>query len=243
MCPAQFRFRYIWKRAPSHKNVALPFGSAWGTTIAHYLVESSVSSLSASDLYSVFDADFQRELDESDVPVVYGKDESQESLTTTAHKMLDVFVRKVPVPEDVLGLEVAFSTFLRHPEDSEEELEVPIIGAFDAVVVVENKPVIWEFKSAARKYSEGQFEHMLQPAIYNVGARVFGYNELPVDVIVTTKTKTPDVQVERLKKNSRDERQLYDLAEHILRGVQAGVFPRNRGWQCGGCGYREECDR
>lgn len=245
LCPKQFQLRYIRKAKPTHQGVALPFGSAWGNTLARWLEESTQQSpLDAAPLYSVFDEIFDGELDQAFVPVVFGKGETPESLKETAHRMLDVFVETVPPPDKVLGIEKAFAVVLTHPYDEDEELPMPLVGAFDALVEVEGQPVIWEFKSAARKYSDSQFHlEMIQPSAYAFAAKVFGLENPPVDVLVTTKTNSPDVQVQRLTRTTRDEVQLYELAEHVLRGVEAGVFPRNRSWACSTCGFREECDK
>lgn len=241
ICPKQFWFRYIAGKQPEFRSVALPFGSAWGTTIQHWLVENNVSKLSARDLLEVFETEFHREMKDSEVDIVFDKNQTEELLLETARKMLGVLVEKVQPPDEVLGIETAFSVTLAHPDDPDEVIPVPLLGALDAVVVQGGAPVIWEFKSAARKYSPDQFEFMLQPTAYQLGAKVFGHEELPVDVIVTTKTAKPDVQVQRLKKNHRDRRQFYELADNVIRAVGAGVFPRCRGWQCSGCGYREDC--
>lgn len=243
MCPAQFRYRYILKRTPAHRSSAVVLGSAWGTTIAHYLVESSTSKLSVADLSSVFEAEFEREIQDSPVPALFEEDETPESLCRAAEAMLGAFIQRVPKPDEVLGIQTAFSLTLEHPADEDDCLPVPLIGAFDAFVVVDGKPRIWELKSDARKYSEDQLRFMLQPTVCGLGAKVFGYDDIPVDVIVTTKTKEPEVQIEQLTRNGRDQRHLFDLAESVVRAVQAGVFPRNRGWQCSGCPYRKECDR
>jgi hypothetical protein len=73
-CPKQFQFRYIRKAKPTHQGVALPFGSAWGNTLARWLEESVPSAhLTAHSLYCVFDEIFDGELDQAFVPVVFGK--------------------------------------------------------------------------------------------------------------------------------------------------------------------------
>ncbi len=245
-CGKQFQLHRIRKAKPTHQSVALPFGSAWGNTLAKWLETSTPTSpLGAPEYYSAFDELFDHELDHAFAPVVFGKGETPEELKCIAHGMLDAFLETIPPPERVLGIEKAFCVVLAHPHDETEELAVPLVGAFDALVEVQGETVVWEFKSAKRRYTDSQFHlEMLQPSAYSYAGRVFDLDSVPVDVLVTTKSKKkPEVQVQRVTRTVQHEVQFYELAEHVLRGVEAGVFPRNRSWACDSCPFREECDR
>lgn len=241
-CPKSYFFRYIAKKAPSHQSAALAFGRAWGATIAHHLEHSTPDALvPVDDLTDLFRAELDQELAETPVPVLFDDQENLDGLTATARRMLAVFQAEVPLPEKFLGAEVAFSVPVVHPEHG-EELPLPLVGALDALVVEHGRTVVWELKTAKKKYSSIQLElEMLQPVVYTVGARHLGIEDPEVVVIVTTKGKQPGVQIERLRRHQTDEVELFDLAEQVIRAVEAGVHPRNRSWACTTCPYRADC--
>jgi hypothetical protein len=67
---------------------------------------------------------------------------------------------------------------------------VPLVGALDALVVENGKPVIWELKTSRKRYSAIELDlAMLQPTVYTVGARVLDVEDAEVVVIVATKAK------------------------------------------------------
>ncbi|HSC86237.1 MAG TPA: PD-(D/E)XK nuclease family protein, partial [Polyangiaceae bacterium] len=134
-CPKQYWFRYIAKKTPSHVGVALPFGRAWGNVIAHYLKNSEPGHLvPLPELAEYFREDFERELADAQAPVLFDEEETAASLIETAERMLQVFQEKVPLPEAVLGVEMAFSVSLAHPEEPDDPLPVPLVGAIDVLV-------------------------------------------------------------------------------------------------------------
>ena len=61
------------------------------------------------------------------------------------------------------------------------------------------------------------------------------------NLLVTTKTKTPDVQVEHLVRHRRDEREFAEIAFGVHRAIGAGADHPIRGWQCRGCPYADAC--
>jgi hypothetical protein len=76
---------------------------------------------------------------------------------------------------------------------------------------------------------------------YRMAARGLGYENPELKLIVTTKAKTPDVQVERLVRHRSDERELAETALAVLHGVDAGVDYRVRGWACKTCAHAGVC--
>ncbi|HOU92266.1 MAG TPA: PD-(D/E)XK nuclease family protein [Polyangiaceae bacterium] len=242
-CPKLFSLRYIAKQKPEHQSACLAFGRAWGVTIGEHLQRSEPGALvPLGELTARFRAELERELTETTVPVLFEDGESTDTLVTLASRMLEVFQAEVPLPEAVLGIEVAFSVTLKHPRDPSEEIVVPLVGALDALVVENGAPVIWELKTSRKRYSATELElAMLQPTVYTVGARVLDVEDAEVAVIVATKAKQPAVQISRLRRHETDEIELYELAEQVLRAVAAGVYPRNRGHACVTCAHRTEC--
>jgi hypothetical protein len=63
-----------------------------------------------------------------------------------------------------------------------------------------------------------------------MAARELGHEDAEVKLLVTTKTRKPDVQVERLVRRGGDERELAETVLDVLHAVRAGVDVRIRGW-------------
>lgn len=241
-CGRLFYLRYIVQAIPEHHSPAFAFGRAWGTVIADYLMRAtSGEAPPVAELAMLFQQELEREIADSRAPVLFDGEETVTTLVATATNMLGAFVDQVPLPEAVLGVEVAFSTDLVHPTTG-RVLEPPLVGALDLVVRENGEPVVWELKTSKKRYSRIDLElSMLQPAAYTVGARALGYEKPDVVVLVTTKGKKPGVQIERLQRHLTDEIELVELGEQVLRAVRSGVFPRNRSWACTTCPHRAEC--
>jgi CRISPR/Cas system-associated exonuclease Cas4 (RecB family) len=144
------------------------------------------------------------------------------------------------VPEQVHGVEVPFRLKLVHPI-TEEVHPVPLVGAIDGVVEDRGRPVVWELKTGKKRWSADQLDFDLQPTAYGMAARALGYKDAPLTLVVTTKRKTPEVQVEHLVRHRRDELELVETAFAVARAVKAGVDYPNRGWQCRTCPYAGAC--
>ena len=68
-----------------------------------------------------------------------------------------------------------------------------------------------------------------------------GADAVELTLLVTTKTKVPDVQVEHLVRHRRDEREFAEIAFGVHRAISAGAEHPLRGWQCRGCQYSDAC--
>ncbi len=237
LCPRRFFLHYTLKVTPAFRAVALVFGSAWHSVIGRWLVEDQVAH-----------ADLQDHLRDDLVARIRGEgnvlfddaDEDEGSLVDTAVGMLDVFLAKVPRPEQTLGVEIPFELELAHPHTG-ELLAVPLIGALDAVVLEGGTGAIWELKSAKRKWSPDQFESDLQATAYGMAARQEGYDGTELRFLITTKGKKPDVQRETVVRHGGDEDELVEIAFGVQKAVEAGVDLPNRGWQCSTCPYAGAC--
>ena len=119
-------------------------------------------------------------------------------------------------------------------------LAIPLIGAMDAVVEENGAPAVWELKTAAKRWSSDQLEYDLQPTTYQIAARSRGH-DAQVKLIVTTKGKSPVVQVEKLVRHRGDERELAEVVFGVHRAIAAGVDHPARGWQCRSCPYAGAC--
>ncbi len=239
-CPRRFKYRYIDRLEPAFRAVALAFGSAWHHTIGYALLGHSEDKESNNgELHDHLRDGLHAELRAPGPPVLFDNDEDEGSLVDKAIQMLDVFVAEVPLPDKVFGVEVAFSIDLSDPVTGEPP--TPLIGGIDAIVQENGKPAIWELKTAKRKWSQDQLDFDLQPSAYRLGAHSLGYDDVGLELLITTKSKTPAVQRVGLVRGDADECDLVATAVGVSRAVDAGVDFPLRGWSCRGCPYGGAC--
>lgn len=237
-CPRQYFLKYVERVPPDFRTTALAFGTAWHDATREYF--ASRGALSMDQLVAVFANSFDEQLKADDVPVLFEATETRDELVGKARLMLLAFGKRVPVPEEVLELERAFSLGLRHPV-SGELLSAPVVGSIDAIVRRNGAVIVLELKSAKRRWGPDQIAWDSQTTAYLIAARELGYDKPAAELVVTTKAKKPDVQIELLARHRRDEEELADLAQGVLTGIKAGVDVRIRGWQCRTCPWAGSC--
>jgi hypothetical protein len=240
-CPRKYRFQYVDRLKPDFRPIALAFGAAWHETVgAHLLPPVRGQYLGLAELQALFRDTLTEELNEEGPPVLFEDDEDLGKCVDLGLRMLDEFILRVPRPGEVLEVERAFVLELAHPVTG-GVAPVPLVGAIDAVVVDGGRPAVWELKTGKRKWSADQLDYDPQPTAYVMAARELGYQDPDLKLLVTTKSKQPDVQVERLVRRRGDERELAETVLDVLHAVRAGVDVRVRGWQCRSCAYAGAC--
>ena len=239
-CPKKYFLSYIDRITPAFRPCAFALGSAFHEAVQHHLLGADGPD-HLTEVHDVFRSSLEAAVHADGVPVLFEEEEEDLGAVVDAGiKMVDTFIERVPRPDGVLAVEAAFSLELAHPITG-EILPVPLIGAMDALVLEQGKSVIWELKTAKKKWSADQLELDPQPTAYRMGARQLGVDEAELKLLVTTKTKKPDVQVERLTGTRVDERELWELAWSVHRAVEAGIDSRNRSWACRSCAYASAC--
>lgn len=241
-CPRQYHLRYIEKAQAEFRSAALAFGTAWHHALGHLLGKPrGEGSPAIEELVEVFRTSLDHELADGATAVIFDDDETTtDSLVDKGREMLDVFVRDYRLPDRVIGLEEPFLLELAHPITG-EILGLPLVGAIDALVERDGQIIVTELKSSKRRWGPDQLEQDIQATAYRIAARALGHHDAEVELVVTTKSKKPDVQVERLIRHRGDERELAELAFGVVKAVSAGIDHRNRGWQCRGCAHAGAC--
>jgi len=123
---------------------------------------------------------------------------------------------------------------------------MPLIGAMDALVELSQRREIWELKSGKKRWAQDAVLYDFQATAYRMAERQLDTpgrlrSDAALKLIVTTKTRVPDVQVENLVRNEADERDLAETAWSIVRAVHSGCFHPVRSWMCGQCEYADVC--
>jgi len=245
-CPRKWRLHYVERAEASHRSIGLVFGHAWHELIANLLVQRQQGQpLVPSELHEYFSQALRRELESDGPPILFDDDEDEDALRTIGGRMLDAFLERVPLPDRVLHVELPFRLELFDPETG-EALPMPLIGAIDAVVESSRRRELWELKSGKKRWAQDAVLYDFQPTAYRMALRArSARRESTVDadlkLIVTTKAKTPDVQIERLVRGDDDERDLAETAASIIRAVRVGCFYPRRSFFCGTCEYADVC--
>jgi hypothetical protein len=111
------------------------------------------------------------------------------------------------------------------------------------VVREEEKHVVEEHKTAAKKWSKDQIRNDGQLSAYKLVARKLGLGEVGLRLRVLTKTKKPKMIVENTDRTERDEREFLETVVGVLRAIDAQVFFPIRNGMCGGCAFQKACGR
>lgn len=234
-CPRRYRLQYVDRIPAAFRSAFLAFGTAWHDVIDQYLTSNATQDELRQRLRDRLTA----ALDDKNI-MFDEEDESAATLVDASLRMLDIFLVKVARPERIVAVEVPFSLELTHPVTA-EILPVRFIGSIDALVVEEQRETIWELKTGKRKWGADALDFDLQTTSYKMAARELGRGEVDLKLVLTTKGKQPDVQVERLVRHKRDERELVETIFAVHRAVDAGVDHPIRGWQCRTCAWAGAC--
>lgn len=244
-CPRRHSYRYVDAVEAEYRAASLAFGTAWHATIARVLRGLSGGVPSLTEIWQWFEEALRVEVEgegDDDAPVLFDTEEQGfAALVEKGRRMLNAFLDQVDWPDRVLDVELPFSLVLHHPRTG-AALPLPFVGSLDAWVEQGNSAVVWELKTAARRWSKSQLAHDSQAVAYRMATASMGRESL-VRVLVTTKTAAPELQVETPIVRPEDARELASVAFSVHRALTAGVDHPVRGWHCGGCPYRGRCGR
>ena len=242
MCPRKYELKYIRGAAPEFVPVNLAFGSAFHEALAGYYNELKVSGipLRRDLVLDVFRAAWAKAA-EGEVPLQAEDDDGADPgvMIDKGVSMLHAFYEQAGIPE-VVAVEHGFAITLQDI-DTGQPLEEQLVGTMDLLIREEDRVVVVEHKTAARKYTEDQLRYDFQPTAYQIAARESGLGDVALRFQVVTKTKVPAVQVTNIYRDERDEQDFLRTAGGVLKAIDAGVSYPVRGWQCPGCPYESAC--
>jgi CRISPR/Cas system-associated exonuclease Cas4 (RecB family) len=244
-CPRHYVLHYVRGAEPSFVPTALAFGSAFHEAAAAIYLETknSGASLALSCAQDVFRDAWDRA---SSGPVpLQGEEEGEDlgELTDKGVAMVEVlhgYATEALEHQVVEAVEQPFAVPIFDPNTG-ESLEEQLVGVMDLVVREDDRRVIIEHKTAARRYGPDQLRFDIQPTAYRLAARTSGKGDAGVRYQIVTKTKTPGLQVEDVVRTKHDEHDLLDTILGVLRSIDAGVDYPVRGSLCRGCPYAHAC--
>ena len=237
-CARRYYMGYVlklpWPAVPS----ALVYGSAIHAALAA-LHEARLEGRTPemADLMDVYQLAWVAE----QKTIEFRDGETLEGLNAMARAMLALAIEQAP-PGRVLCVEERFSI-------SVGDNLPPLVGVLDLVVEIDGKAVIYEHKTAARRWTPDQANDSLQASAYAAASIEMGLPgihaaaDVEIRFGVFTKTQKPALTVLPTRRSERDIDELRETAAEIWRAKEAGIFPRNRSWQCRSCPFFDPCSR
>ena len=214
-CARHWRYRYI-DRQPSPSSDALLFGSAWhkmislvagGNEIKKSWLEATSKTFEGTEK-SISDDNF--------------------------NNAVDLGIRMLAVPEIHAAIQGLNPTHLDYEiELHVPGLPVPVTGFVDMIAA---DGLTYDFKTAGKKWTQGQADSSLQPTVYLAALQQSGLVSLPASFryMIFTKTKSPEVQIIDTVRTAADVLAFYELAREVWRAIESGIYVPNGigSWKC-----------
>lgn len=241
LCPAKYEHNYILGTEPSHRPINLVLGSGVHHALAAYYshVQGSGQRMAQDKLLAVFRDRWEEEMNRP-IPTLFDEKKDEGAILDIGIALLRIFHEKSEVPS-VEAVEIPFSVDLVDPATG-EVIDMKLVGAFDLVTNGASRPMIWEHKTAARKYSPEQLAYDLQPSLYSYAAKELGMDNPDLRYQLLIKTKTPAIQVYNVERTDAHITEALETTCTVLKAVEAGIFFKQRGWACADCQFKYKCD-
>lgn len=244
-CPRMYALRYVQGEKPAFVPVPLAFGSAIHAALAFTYVslERTGAIPKLEGIVQVF-KDSWANSSSGPVPVKIDGDDVMTDYIEIGAEMLAAFHGHVASSElpKVADVEKPFLVELRDPATG-EIIEERLAGVIDLVVQGDDRDVIVEHKTSAKRYSEEQMQHDLQAAAYLYAGRKLGLKDPAMRYQILLKTKMRSVQVADVTPATTANEDLLVTVVGILRAIEQRIFYPIRGWQCRSCPYAFPCSR
>lgn len=232
-CPRQYRFKYVEGRTAERFSTNLALGSAVGSAIAWWFDALRLGETpDTDDAVRLYRADLSAAIARPDVE--WDDDDTPELLAARGEKLLRLFLSEYgDLP--VLRTEERIELPIIDP-DTGEVMPRVLLGFLD-VTLVDGSCI--ELKTAARAYSQSDFQRNLQFAAYKAVTRARGAESMRLVALI--KTKTPKVQDVVLKAEESGARWFMRAAAEIERAIASGHYPPAPGMSCSMCDFETAC--
>lgn len=243
MCPKKFEMRYVRGAQPEFVPMPLAFGTAFHSALAYHYQWLMRGEPAPVEEVKVRFVDAFKLAKNGTVPLQEDEDGTGfDEAMAKGLQMLDVTLAHPSAqPKKVVGVEVPFTVDLYNAATG-ETLEEKLVGVIDLVTEEDGRRVLVEHKTSARKYTLDILTNDTQLSAYSFAAERLGWGEVGLRYSVTTKTKTPALQVEDVRRDEGDQADFLATALGVLTAIDAGVSFPIRGWGCKGCPYRRRCE-
>ena len=157
-----------------------------------------------------------------DQTIKFGARDDFNSLADKGRNMIECFIEHVDPSEKILAVSEAFCVPVHSPNGS--VVELPLIGEFDLVIEKNGKPVIDDWKTAAKKWSKDQADKSFQGTVYSYAwNQMYGVRpEIRFDVV--TKTKVPSFEQHVTRRTADQEQRMALLISKAQQIVKQSLY-------------------
>ena len=238
-CSLAFFYRYVKKLQAEKTSKCLLFGSAYHKTLDRLAaMRLENRSFTIPEAKAVFAGEWQCQL-ASAVNVDFESSEEPEALLRQGLQMLETYL---PSWQGITIISHAEAFSIDIADESGCSMSKQVIGEYDLIIEKDDKPVIVDFKTASKRWSESKPDKDLQATLYCFSYHK-NYGIIPAfrfDVV--TKAKTPAVQQLETSRCEDDFKRMSKLYLSIDKAILAGSFiPNESSFFCGSCEYAKAC--
>lgn len=239
ICSLQFYFERIAKLKRQFVSSSLVFGSCVHAVLEQQtLIRMKGGEPNREDALEMFTERWDKS--QKDQPIKYGAKESGPDLADKGRRVVECFMDNTDPDEKVLAVSEAFAVPVYKPDGTIAEL--PIVGEFDLVVERDGKPVIVDWKTAARKWPARHEDKSLQATVYSYAWNQLHGERPPIRFDVVTKTKAPVFEHRPTARSESAENRMAMLIDKAQQIVKHGLYyPHEASFFCASCPYADAC--
>ena len=244
VCQLQYFYRYVEKLPAERTAVALPFGVAMHEALSVQARAAQKGKLlPAKDLLDSFAMFFKANCEAAE-NLVFKREETYDDQLDLASRMFDAISKEWVDYYNIKSVAEPFRVEI-------PGVSLPLVGELDMVVEEgtpfdekddQPHPVVVDFKTASRSWTDSQPHRALQATVYS-----YGYSEkhgvtpsFRYDVL--TKTKQPKVQHLRTVRDADSFARLEKLVTVADKAIQTGIFlPNETSYGCADCPFAGAC--
>ena len=247
VCQLQFYYRYVEKLPAERTAVALPFGTAIHQALSRQAQAAKDGRLlPAKDLLEAFEVFFKANCDASE-NLVFKHEETYDDQIDLAGRMFNAISKEWVDYYNIKSVAEPFRVEI-------PGVSMPLVGELDMVVTEttpfdegddQPHPVVVDFKTAARSWTDSQPHKALQATVYSYGYREkHGVTPSCRFDVITKTTKQPKVQHLRTVRTEDNFARLEKLVSMADKAIQTGIFlPNETSYGCVDCPYAGTCSQ
>ena len=239
ICSLQYYFEKVAKLKKPFVSHSLVFGTCIHRALEQHFLQLKIGRKPELDLHLDMFSEMWRKA-HKEQHIQYGARDDHESLADKGREMIKCFVDHIDPKERVVEVSQAFAVPVYSPDGA--VVELPIIGEFDLVVERDGKPIIVDWKTAAKKWSTGQADKSFQATVYSYAWNQMYGSRPEVRFDVVTKTKTPGFDQQSTKRTEDDEQRMALMISKAQQIIKHELYyPSETGFYCGGCPHAQAC--
>lgn len=239
ICSLQWYFERVEKLKKPFVSHSLSFGTCVHCTLSKCFGQMRLEESLGIGFYQEMFSELWKKENEKQT-IRFPAREDIESLAEKGRNTIKCFLENIDPEEKILSVSQAFCVPVRSPDGA--VIKAPLIGEYDLVVEREGKPVIVDWKTAARKWSAGQADKSFQATVYSYAWNQMHKERPEIRFDVVTKTKEPSFEQHSTSRDESAEQRMALLISKAQQIIEHELFyPSETGFYCSDCPYAEPC--